>query len=153
MLGFELESSARAVCALIHRAISNPFCFINTQTVKSLVQGWSGGSVGEVLVCKHEYHPLGPSMMMASSGRSSILAKFICFYLAQNVRSCFFVSRPMMRPRLEVLVSEALHQICQCCPSHVQQVLCHGVTPHSACILFCLHSACAPSELGTCSVI
>lgn len=60
----------------------------------------------------------------------------------------------MMRPRLEVLVSEALHQSVSVLPppmfSKYSAIESH---PYSACILFCLHSACTPSELGTCSLI
>ena len=121
VLGFELVSSARAVCALNHRAISNSSLFDNTQTLKSLeqageldwwvklLQAWGAtfGTQGWLLVLL---------------GMVPVLARLTCVDLDQNIRSCFFVSKPMARLRLGVgssirsFVSDHASIAPSCCP-------------------------------------
>ena len=115
------RSSARAVSALNHRAISNSSLFDNTQTLKSLeqageldwwvklLQAWGAtfGTQGWLLVLL---------------GMVPVLARLTCVDLDQNIRSCFFVSKPMARLRLGVgssirsFVSDHASIAPSCCP-------------------------------------
>lgn len=124
------------------------------------------GLASEVLYVNMGSNHWDPRMVAASSSGIVPVFAHLCL-LRPEYKVLSFVSKSMARPRLGVLVSEALYQIMPLLPLPVPLVLgikpraSHMVSkyytidsyPHSWCLLFCLSSACASSELGAHSLV
>lgn len=85
--------------------------------------------MGEVLYASMGSNLWDPRMVAASSSGMVPVFAHLCL-LRQEYKVLFFVSRPMARPRVGVLVSEALYQIMPVLPPPVPLVL--GIKPRAS---------------------
>lgn len=85
--------------------------------------------MGEVLYASMGSNLWDPRMVAASSSGMVPVFAHLCL-LRQECKVLFFVSRPMARPRVGVLVSEALYQIMPVLPPPVPLVL--GIKPRAS---------------------